>query len=1014
MPIKQMELEGQQENRFDSSASDLIKASFAVTVNGATNFMNPDMDKRNYIDENFSLTNPDVNALFDTYQIQPSERGNFYDSRNYDHLVASLEKNKFYKDSQARLQEDLPIGQYPLMMATGLFDPVDLALMPLGYKALGTIKSLHEATRGNNMLKAGIATGFSATTSEYLLQQSHSIDENNLAQTALLTSLLGGGAGALLPTAKSLPLDKQDRAIAELGGSEAVDAVALEKIQQDVAGYNDWNHLKEGYDGKIEGWKAKFVWSPISRMMRSDNKVLRAVGGSLEASPLALSKDGEIVKSIPNAMNSKYNLNGTYIQTVMKPLQEDFNAYKAEGGTLKGQEWLESLGTSYRQHLAEIENEAWLKFDDMSDEARMALYKEVTGLDEIADDFEDVIISRLTRDIEPTKAVDKSLQRVKNYYDFMQKQGEELEVSALKGRNGRAYMNRVFNNEAIERMGTNVAVGKLRQAMEAHPSTQREMTRLQLEGKSVKEISDELNKHAEAVIKKIQSATVHSEMDYTDMKDIMAGTSPFKARKLKIHEPTANDLLVNDITNLTEFYNYKTAPKIALKRHLGIDSKQDIQAIEKAIEEEGRKLGQNHEQIAKDLDDFRAVLDSVNGTRELAKNPNAIGQRASRMFTKFNYVTFGGMFAVNTLAELGTVTSVNGIKAFKQLVPAMSEAMKMYRKQPLKSTTNELLGMGLLESIYRSNKVNRYDSVDMMNTKGTTESLLDKGSNFMSNASGLNFVTTALEIMTGSSTLNDLLEMAGKGKLTRTEQKRLARLGLDANDLNNLRKTNKAEFDSNGYLLNYNFEKWTDQELVAKIRNGIQESIKNGVLQADATTLPKFATNPNAFNRVILQFLRFPIGAHERILLKGLDEFNARQATGFLMSAGLMAFVFTMREEAMIQAGFIDERDRKYDLETEEGMMNLGSAISTKIPFFGISQPVAEGVAKMAGLSPTYGKDTLTGLTGTLGRTEDVFNLIKDVQDGELNNQSQRAIKYLIPFNTHFLINDTLNAVVKD
>lgn len=1002
------------QDKYKDSLIEDVKASAVLTINGLFDFKGGKYaSTHNNVDDNFNHLATETQELYKQYNIDPIKQTDFYDSRNKENLLYRLERHRARQEAKQRLDENLPIMQYPLMMSTSLFDPVSLAAAPLGYKVVQGIGALKEATRFNNVVKSALVANAAAVPSEYLLQASaDDVNGEELAYIAGFASLLGGGIGSLLPTNTLVDTNK---VIDDMLRPPTEDDII--RRQADILGVNDFDHIKQGFEGKIEGLKKHFIWSPIGNMMKSQNPIVRAVGNVLEKSPVALTNGDEIVtSSAKTAMSTKGELNGRYF----KLMQEMDIAYKQRLQTnpnLSRAEYQQELGRRYRTWLKEVEEEAMDRYDDLLavEGGREALYRQATGnQDVIAEELDKVVIDQLKREVAETKELASDLKGIQKYFDDIQQFGESIGHGAFKGKSGKTYLNRVFNKDAIEIMGTDVAVAKLHQALKANPITRRQINNMIAEGRTAQEIDNDLLEYSKDVIFKIQKSSVYEEMDFNRV-NADGVPSPLKNRILQIDEEIADDLLVNDIGQLTEYYNYKTSGKLALKKHLGIENYDDIKSYQDKIQAKGRELGMSAKDIAKDLDMFTMMIDSVNGTREIAKRPNTWGQKSARMFTKFNYVTLGGTFGLNTVGELGAVISANGIKAVKYLVPAIKETINMYRSKPTKELTNELLALGIGEQIYRSNRVMRYDSIDTFNTTGKFETLLDKGGNLMSNASGLNFATTTLELMAGASTIEDLMRMAAKPSLTRAEQKRLARLGLSVDDIRGIQQHSRAEYE-NGYLMAYNFNDWTDQALVDKIKDAISEVVKNSVLQADPTTIPAWAINPdNPMLKIATQFMRFPLVAHERLFIKGIDEMSTRQAVGFMSSLGLMTSIYALREEAMIQAGIIDEADRKYDWNTDEGIKNLAIAGINKTGHLGVTATAFDYMNKAFNPdADTYGTDTTTTVLGTFGRLNQATDVIKDIADGNFSDRTQRTINYMMPYYTLPYIKAGVDALQKD
>jgi len=787
-------------------------------------------------------------------------------------------------------------------------------------------------------------------------------------------------------------------------------------------GTDDFAHIDSGFKGRIESFAGKFTWSPIARMYKSKNPIVIGVANASEHSPLALTAKGKLQTGSPiKATNTKMNLNGLYSK-FMRQTGEHYKKAQVENPDLELPQYMKGLGDDYRTRLKEIDDEAVQRFSEIHTDELQLLdqYETYVGKPpmKIVDDIdaegvpikreefdtelmEENLINAYIKEIETAKELPTQLKPIRDYYEQYQKFGEKVEHSSFIGRNGRAYIGRMFDKEHIEDLGFQRASDQMYEALMGSSRNKLTISSMLRDGATEEQITKLFRKEAEGAISKIMSSSIYTDLDFKSV----TSTSALKKRRLHLDEQVAGDLIIRDVGNIAEGYNHKISGKLAMKKHLGLESMEDISALKKRIEDKGRELGHTPAEITKDLKNVQIILDSLNSTRGLATDPNSWLETFSRRFQKFNYVTLGGEFAINTLGEIGNAVGTNGLRVFKHLVPAVQETINMYKRRPLKKTTNDLLGMGLIEQIYRSNRVQRYDALDTIHSKGKADAILDRWSNKMSDLSGLNFVTSALEMMVHSSTLNDLSDLANATKLSKTQSKRLSRLGLTTDDLAQFKAQNKIEYDEKGHLINYNFDKWTDLGFVDKIRATVQTNVNEAVLQGDITRLPAFATTSNPLAKLALQFMRFPIQAHEYIFLKTLDEMDARKAMGIVTTIGVMGSFYTLREQALIQAGFMKEENQKYTWD-EEGFANMAQRLGTKLPQMGVGYTVADMANKMFNPeAKTYGEDPISTFSGLGKRVNDAVKFGKDViEDGELTDSNQRAMHYWLPFYNLFYI----------
>ena len=1011
-------------DRFEEDFSEDLASAFRLTANGAWLFADEKYQiPGNEVNAEFKHNSPSTQKLYQDYGVNEVKQTDFYDSVNEPHLVARLERHKKNGEDFARLAEEQPIAQYPLMLATSLADVPSLIAMPLGYKMLGGIKMLKDATRVNNSIKTATTVAISNTASEYLIQSAtDSVDSDSLQAVALMSGLIGGGLGTLLPTTRSAPkyADKDgltpfDKVNKELNGLSTTTEKDLQFHANMLNGTDDFAHIDSGFQGRIESFAGKFTWSPIAKMYKSKNPIVVGVANASEHSPLALTTDGAIQTGSPiKATNTKMNLNGLYSK-FMRSTGEHFKKSQGVNPELTLPQYMRGIGDEYKLRLKGIEDQAVGKYAEIDGNAEKLISeyeanvggkvptKIVDDLEVIDEDLiEDALINAYSKNFEEATAIPDNIKPIRDFYDQYQKFGETVEHSSFTGRNGKNYMSRMFDKEYIENLGFQKSSDDLYKAMIANSRNKLTISQMLKKGATDAEIEKEFRTMAEEAVKKIMDSNVFLDLDFKSASQLTA-SSALKKRRLHIDEELAGDMLIRDAGNIAETYNHKISGKLATKKHLNIETAEDIAKLDEKIKDKGRELGHTPEEITKDLKNVKIMLDSLNSTRGMATDPNSWLETFSRRFQKFNYVTLGGEFAINTIGEIGNAVGTNGLRVFKHFVPAMQETMNMYKKKPLKKTTNDLLGMGLIEQIYRSNRVQRYDALDTIHSKGKGDAILDRMSNMESDLSGLNYVTTALEMMVHSSTLNDLTELASKATLTRTQQKRLSRLGLTTDDLAKFKAINKIEYE-NGHLVNYNFEKWGDIGFVDKIRAVVQNNVNEAVLQGDITRLPAFASTANPLGKLALQFMRFPIQAHESIFLKTLDEFDARKAVGMLTTIGIMGSFYSLREEALIQAGFMKEENKKYTWD-DEGFANMAHKLGTKLPQMGVGYTVAEMGNKLFNANAeTYGEDPVSTFSGLGKRVNDVVKFGKDIQDGEFTDTNQRALNYWLPFYNLFYL----------
>ena len=199
--------------------------------------------------------------------------------------------------------------------------------------------------------------------------------------------------------------------------------------------------------------------------------------------------------------------------------------------------------------------------------------------------------------------------------------------------------------------------------------------------------------------------------------------------------------------------------------------------------------------------------------------------------------------------------------------------------------------------------------------------------------------------------------------------------------------------------------------------------MRHTVIRGDSTYLPSFMIKPNAFNRSMLQFLRYPMAATETLLVRGLDESVARWVAATMTSTFMMASVMYAREQAAIAIGAMNEEDAKYAnfWDDEEAAVKLFSAAFGKAGTLGPLDIVASKLSPLTGVpmpgSEYAQKDVLAALMGpTFGRLPQLANILAPlITEGTIDNQKQAwALKGMMPGATMPLINEYLSTQIKE
>jgi hypothetical protein len=171
--------------------------------------------------------------------------------------------------------------------------------------------------------------------------------------------------------------------------------------------------------------------------------------------------------------------------------------------------------------------------------------------------------------------------------------------------------------------------------------------------------------------------------------------------------------------------------------------------------------------------------------------------------------------------------------------------------------------------------------------------------------------------------------------------------------------------------------------------------------------------------------MRYPHIAYERVLLRGLSKPTARFLTGTMTSAATMASIYYLREQALIEAGVLDERDAKYAIYDrfgrfdEEAMTRLAQVVLLKMPQFGHIPDIAtKGYALSGQEVPgrTYAESPYTAIGGvTASRFDQLTRGLSKAIDGNFDSMDAYYFgKSYTPFQNFLQLDQVYNPVAKE
>jgi hypothetical protein len=520
------------------------------------------------------------------------------------------------------------------------------------------------------------------------------------------------------------------------------------------------------------------------------------------------------------------------------------------------------------------------------------------------------------------KFVNQGAKEHLKYYEYIQDRGNNLGLEGLKGTFKQGYIKRVYDSNKLKEYGTERAIEDLVQA---------QISKAQYVGKTPSTIDiQEFEALARTAVNETISGEARRKAVTTSLGlPRQSSTSALKQRTIDVFDDDIAHLLDDNIVNTTSLYGVGIHGRLALKEKLGVDNNEQLESM-------FDQLMKNDGASQKDIDNFRVVTQTILGTREVSKNPYDPFTRGIKAVSTATSALHTLAFAIPTITEVASIAKEFGLsRTIENLVGRPKDIYNLY-KNGLPSDKNTIELMVSYGDASFNMKSNRYDvENNLFNIDRQEEimaSIVQKEAIF----GGLLPATDMLRMTTTALYVDFLARMSVAKKISSADMKRIEDMGFDPNDLSRIRDTLKVQPD--GRIGNMDRKSWgeLDRELTA----GAITTVERTILDPNGITLPKFMTNMEGSGivpRVFAKFLRFPVESYERMLVRGMQEADAKQAIGFATNVGMWAGILAMKDA-------LREEDKQQYTEDE------GSLIKDALLYNSFTSSLIVGVDTASGL----------------------------------------------------------------
>jgi len=885
-------------------------------------------------DPNFSWESPETKEMLKGVPFSVIQNLD-PDINNYESLRAALARQEELKEASEHTNNALGAWNIPANLATGIVtDPTTLFGGAL-WKGAETAAHLYQLNKLQKV-SLGVGAGLTEAVAYDRLQQGTMMTEDK--EATMFSLAFGGTIGGLL-----------GRYTLDIHPNVSEGTTATDRIVHGLTKGKDSQEAKQVEEmklGHITGTNGVTIITPIGRLYGSKSNKAVEFANKMVTPPKALKdKEGNLVVTGETAENIKSRLEreSEYTQhTLDIEYGEAKKTHKFNGDrTSFNNEVLNVYIGARTKAEKELHSNINLKDIKLPEDFKVPPGLKGKELERFITEAKiKQYLSETPLNIKYTHSNPSIVKAANHLANYFNKMAVELKSSGMKGMehikpNG--HLPQSFN---VARMEANKEdfIARLKDSMSKHLG-------------NFNKKDEDIAKEAEAVYEHI--------LDVHYMRPVKNRTQHTKTTNRRTLSYFTDDMRMyinDDVNEIISKYSRDTSGRIAVQKSLGFESVTDFEDYVKSF---GRELSET------ELRDMKVVYDSIIGTREVP-NANGIWDTTLRLTTKASRTVFSPGFALAGAAELATPVATAGLlNVVKGLLPSFKSAMELIKGKPLTDPlVQEMMQLRLVGDIVSARQLQRYDAEDTMHTPlkgflGGFEKVLDKANHGIHKYLGLGYITEVGQMVSNISGINWMFQVAKKKSLSLSEEKALARIGISRDDLQKLHKQRAyVQFNEGGNTITkLNTDKW-DSDILDKFTRAIQNHTDSTILKPNGTNIPVWMSDPNSpLAKLTMQFTRYPMAAHEKLAMRGLDEANINQVISIATSSALFVAISQIKDLG---------RDKPlFDLDTEEGRKRAYLYAVSQTYMFGSSMLAIEKLASAAGYSITG--DRAPGMLNVIG-----------------------------------------------
>ncbi|MBL4876259.1 MAG: hypothetical protein JKY10_07190, partial [Cohaesibacteraceae bacterium] len=429
-----------------------------------------------------------------------------------------------------------------------------------------------------------------------------------------------------------------------------------------------------------------------------------------------------------------------------------------------------------------------------------------------------------------------------------------------------------------------------------------------------------------------------------------------------------------------------------------------IEAVRKKIE----KLSQREKD---DIEDIKQIRDMLRG-QHLPKENSGMWARIVNVASIFNYVRALGGVTLSSLPDIARPMMVHGFKRY------MSDGLKplIANRRGFRASVAEARLAGTVVERELNSRLATWAELADPYSHGTMfENFMQNAARQFSKANGFVYWTDFQKSIASVMTQNRILMNVRKyDQLPQKERSYLAYLGIDQN----MAKRMAGEFKSFGQKIEgvqvAKTDLWKDPRVVRAFRSALHKDVDTTIVTKGIADVPLWMHTPTG--RLISQFRGFALAAHQRVLLRGLQEDETGVLIGLMFATSVGMLVYALknleanRELSDNPGTWIAEGlDRSGIFTLMFELSNTAEKVGAP-GIYGTAQSLFPDRSQKARASRFANRNMTSGFVGpSFSLIEDFTKLLYAGSQGDLTPSDIKTIKRLAPYGNLPVIRSLLD-----